>query len=218
MSCASLFHHTTEAPHDQTPAISTLVLGTDPSAPRCALPRSPAGRVVPVVRSLCPLVPDQRRRLFARSSLAILDDHPARRLLGRHAGVRARPSHCLSLAWSWLRARPAGPLAPPHHDQPGPQARDARVPRAGRPGLGIRDQGRMDPLARLHAAASTLTRLTGSCPRSSSLPSGPTPPASCAPPAAANPGIRRVGCGDGRLLTERERSVPRGRTAPFSPI
>ena len=65
--------------------------------------------------------------------------------------------------------------------------------------------------------ASTLTRLTGSCPRSSSLPSGPTPPASCAPPAAANPGIRRVGCGDGRLLTERERSVPRGRTALFSP-
>ena len=110
------------------------------------------------------------------------------------------------------RNRPSGPRS-----RPSLPARDARVPRAGRQGLGIRDQGRMDPLARLHAAASTLTRLTGSCPRSSSLPSGPTPPASCAPPAAANPGIRRVGCGDGRLLTERERSVPRGRTALFSP-
>ena len=217
MSCASLFHHTTEAPHDQTPAISTLVLGTDPSAPRCALPRSPAGRVVPVVRSLCPLVPDQRRRLFARSSLAVLDGHPARRLLGRHAWAKPRPSHCLSLAWSWLRACPAGPLAPPHRDRPGPQARDARVTRAARPGLGVRDQGRMDPLACLHAAASTLTRLTETCPQSSSLPGGPTPPASCAPPTAANPGTRRVGCGDERLLTDRWRSAPMGRTTPFPP-
>ena len=147
------------------PTISTLVLGADPSSPWCALPRPPAGGVVPVVRSLCPLVSDQRRRLFARSSLAVLDDHPARRLLGSHAGARPRPSHRLSLAWAWLRARSAGSLAPPHSDRPGPQTRDARAPRACRSGLGIRDQGRVDPLARLHAAASTLTRRARPRPR-----------------------------------------------------
>ena len=36
---------------------------------------------------------------------------------------------------------------------------------------------------------------------------------SWSPPAAAKPGVRRVGCGDVRLLTEPGRSAPRERTA-----
>lgn len=41
--------------------------------------------------------------------------------------------------------------------------------------------------------------------------------ASCSPPTAANPGVRRVGRCDVRLLIERGRYAPRGKCTPFPP-
>ena len=54
------------------------------------------------------------------------------------------------------------------------------------------------PDASLQVGRPSATLCVGARRRAESLPGGSAPAAGCSPPAAANPGVRRVGCGDVR--------------------